>query len=81
MSEDETGAMLRLLHEISAKLDQREGEFAMLNKSFGDWQRTTATGIGFAKHATIRNTAIEAELEALKRPVEALEGSLRPTGH
>ncbi len=89
MSDSDTlQAMFRLLNEIRSKLGEHDArferideQFAMLNKKIDDWQETTATGVGFATHATIRNAAIEAELEAVKRRLEALEGSLSPTGH
>ncbi|WP_279479618.1 hypothetical protein [Aureimonas sp. SK2] len=89
MSESDTlQSMFRLLHEIRSKQGEHDSRFsridnqlAGLNKRFDDWQETTATRLGLATHANLRNTAIEAELEALKRRVEALEGSLRPTGH
>ncbi len=89
MSESDTlQSMFRLLNEIRAKQGEHDARFGRiddqltgLNKKFDDWQETTATGLGLATHANLRNAAIEAELEALKRRVEALEGSLRPTGH
>ena len=81
MSEDGTSLILRLLRDIRATQDEHGRELATLNKKFDDWQRKTATGLGLASYANIRNTAIEAELEALKRRGGALEGSLGTAGH
>ncbi len=89
MSDSDTlQAMFRLLNEIRSKLnghdarfDQQSAEFRVLNKKIDDWQETTAKGVGLATHASIRNAALEAELEAVKRRPDAIEGSLRTSGH
>ena len=80
MSEDATSLILRLLRDIRAKLDAHDGrfdshdaQFVKLNKKIDDWQETTATALGLASHANIRNTAIETQIADLMRRVEQLE--------
>jgi hypothetical protein len=81
VSEDGTSLILSLPREIRATQDGHAAARSALDMKFDDWQETMATGLGRPILANIRNTAIAAELEALKRRSEALEGSLRPTGH
>ncbi|WP_192845773.1 hypothetical protein [Aureimonas sp. AU22] len=73
--------ILSMPRDIRGTQDGHAAAPSTLNIKFDDWQETTATGFGRPILANLRNTAIAAELEALKRRSEALEGSLRPTGH
>jgi hypothetical protein len=71
---DERGdLMLKMLREIRATLDDHSAEFKTLRKEMHEWHETIATAAGFAMPANLRNSAVESEIEALKKRVETLE--------
>jgi hypothetical protein len=58
--------VLRILREIRVVLDEHsdlhrrhQHAFDQLNKKFDAWHETTATGVGLAVHANIRNESFE----------------------
>jgi predicted nucleic acid-binding Zn-ribbon protein len=73
MVEERDDLMLKMLRDIRVTLDEHSGEFKALRKEMHDWHETIATATGFAMHANLRDSAIESEIEALKRRVETLE--------
>ena len=81
MVDEADNLILRLLREIRAKQDEhdqrfdtQDRQFADLHKMIEEWKETTATGVGFAAHASIRTEALEKEIETLKRRIDRLEG-------
>ena len=80
MVEERDDLMLKMLRDIRVTLDEHgkllvehSGEFKALRKEMHDWHETIATARDFAMHANLRDSAIELEIEALKRRVETLE--------
>ena len=80
MTEESTSLILRLLRDIrkvqdehSKKLAAHDKRFDGLDKNFLDWQETTATAVGLATHANIRNQAFEDQVAALAKRVLKLE--------
>jgi hypothetical protein len=61
------------LDEHTLRFDAHDRRFDELKKQIEEWQETTATGVGFAAHANLRNRALEKEIAELKRRVERLE--------
>ena len=82
MAEEPDNILLRLLRDIRAKQDEHDKRFDAhdkrfddLDKAIEDWKETTATGVGFAAHANIRNEALEKEIAELKRRMDRIERS------
>ncbi|WP_442583269.1 hypothetical protein ACSBOB_15465 [Mesorhizobium sp. ASY16-5R] len=82
MAEEPDNILLRLLRDIRAKQDEHDKRFDAhdkrfddLDKAIEDWKETTATGVGFAAHANIRNGALEKEIADLKRRKDRIERS------
>jgi chromosome segregation ATPase len=80
MSDESTNLILRLLHEIrgvqddhSKSLSRHDGRFDALDKKIDDWQETTATAVGLATHANLRNQSIEEQIASLVARIERLE--------
>ncbi|MBA3446718.1 MAG: hypothetical protein H0T56_03755 [Pseudaminobacter sp.] len=80
MAEDSTSLILLLLREIRATqhdhtntFEQHDKRFDSLDKKIEDWQETTATAVGLATHANLRNHDIEAKLAELAARLDRLE--------
>jgi hypothetical protein len=80
VAEDSTSLILRLLREIRAtqnehtnKFEQHDKRFDSLDKKIDDWQETTATAVGLATHANLRNQDIEARLADPAARLDRLE--------
>jgi hypothetical protein len=80
MTEDSTGLILRLLRDIrkvqddhSKSLVAHDKRFDALDKKIDDWQETTATAVGLATHANLRNQSMEEQMAKLAARVERLE--------
>lgn len=63
------------LEEVRSKVYEHDARFDELRKAIEDWKETTATGVGFAAHANIRNDALEKEIAELKRRMDRIERS------
>ena len=61
------------LREVHDKVFDHDRRFDAIEKRLDEWQETTATSLGLAAHANIRNQHIEEELADLKRRIERLE--------
>jgi hypothetical protein len=80
MTEDSTSLILRLLRDIrkvqddhSKSLAAHDKRFDALDKKIDDWQETTATAVGLATHANLRNQSMEEQMAKLAARVERLE--------
>jgi hypothetical protein len=80
MAEDSTSLILRLLRDIrkvqddhSKSLAAHDKRFDSLDKKIDDWQETTATAVGLATHANLRNQSMEEQMAKLAARVERLE--------
>lgn len=80
MSEESTSLILRLLRDIRTVQDDHSKSHAMharrfdtLDKKIDDWQETTATAVGLATHANLRNQSVEEQIAALAARIERLE--------
>ena len=67
--------MRQALQDVRNKVYEHDGRFEEIKKSIEDWKETTATGVGFAAHANIRNDALEKEIADLKRRMDRIERS------
>ncbi len=80
MADESTDIVLRLLRDIrkvqddhSKSLSNHDKRFDALDKKIDDWQETTATAVGLATHANLRNQNMEEQIAALVARVERLE--------
>jgi predicted nucleic acid-binding Zn-ribbon protein len=80
MTDQSTDLVLRLLRDIrkvqddhSKSLSNHDKRFDALDKKIDDWQETTATAVGLATHANLRNQTMEEQIAALAARIERLE--------
>jgi hypothetical protein len=80
MVDERDDLMLKRSRDIRATLDEHgkllvehSEEFKALRKEMHDWHEPIATATGYAMHANLRDSAIEAEIASLKQRVEKLE--------
>ena len=80
MANEPDNIVLKLLREMRVILDEHSlahlehrASFKALDKKIDDWQETTATAVGLATHANLRNQAMEEQIAELVKRVSRLE--------